>query len=71
MDLVDQLKSSYVTPYELVNVIKINDENRSCQEVSYKSTPSKKRFLSQIDYIKNIPPFIPSKKVIAMKKRGV
>lgn len=71
MDLVDQLKSSYVTPYELVNVIKINGENRNCQEVSYKSTPLKKRFLSRIDDIKNFPPFIPSKKVIAMKKRGV
>ncbi|XP_066158280.1 protein ABHD18 isoform X2 [Euwallacea fornicatus] len=70
MDLADELKSSYVTPYELVNVIKINGGESSCRAVSYKSTPAKDHLLSRIENIKNVPPFIPSKSITEMKKRA-
>ncbi|KAL1493148.1 hypothetical protein ABEB36_011262 [Hypothenemus hampei] len=57
MDLVDELKSSYITPHELVNSLKNNVEN-SCQDVSYRSN-HKSQLLSRF---KKMPPFIPSKK---------
>ncbi|XP_050313195.1 protein ABHD18 isoform X2 [Anthonomus grandis grandis] len=70
MDLVDELKPSYVSPYELVNMIKLNGSESSCQTMAYQSTRPRKNILPKLDTIKKIPPFVPSKKIIEMKKRG-
>ncbi|XP_048517390.1 protein ABHD18 isoform X3 [Dendroctonus ponderosae] len=72
IDLAEELKASYVTPYELVNVIKMNDvAESSCQAITDKaSSAAKEKIISRISSIKNIPPFIPSKNIIEMKKRA-
>lgn len=70
IDLAEELKASYVTPYELVNVIKTKDAAKSNCPITYKSSATKEKIISRMSSIKNIPPFVPSKKVIEMKKRG-
>jgi len=72
MDLVDDLKHSYITPYELVNVIKIHGNDSKCQSVSYKSSRPKidNDFNYVIPNIKNGPRLAPSKRIIEMKKRA-
>lgn len=67
MDLVHRLKSSYVTPYELVNVIKIHGDETKCQSVSYKASLSQdSHILSSL----SLPHIAPSRHIIEMKKRA-
>ncbi|XP_060537240.1 protein ABHD18 isoform X2 [Cylas formicarius] len=67
-DLVDELKSSYMTPYELVNLITSNPTN--CHAMNYKSFSHEKNFSTQLNRFKKIPFLTPSDKVIKMRKRA-
>ncbi|XP_030746322.1 protein ABHD18 isoform X2 [Sitophilus oryzae] len=69
-DIIEDLKSSYATPHEILNNLKITVSQSDCKAMDYKSTNEKSSFKPTMDSIKKITIFKPSPKVVQMKRRA-
>ncbi|XP_076262686.1 protein ABHD18 isoform X1 [Rhynchophorus ferrugineus] len=66
----EKLRSMYVTPYEIINHLKITESDSDCKAIIYKSSHQNRNSFMHMNTLKKFNFLRPSSKVVEMKKRA-